>query len=69
MIFDYQDFTGEGHATPTYDNEAFGDASTIAAQGTTVHDLSPGVDRAHPLPAGTATWSSAVCPRERPRPR
>jgi hypothetical protein len=62
VIFDYQDFTGEGTATPTYDNEAFGDASTIAAQGTTVHDLSTWVNPAHPLPANCDVVFRGVSP-------
>lgn len=62
VIFDYQDFTGEGTATPTFDAEAFGDASTIAAQGTTVHDLSTWVNPAHPLPANCDVVFRGVAP-------
>lgn len=39
VITDYQDFTGEGTAGKGTLGEAFGDASSIAAQGTVVHDL------------------------------
>ncbi len=52
VIFDYRDFTGEGTQTPTFDFEAFGDASSIAAQGSVIHDLSDFVNPAHPLPKG-----------------
>ena len=46
-------FTGDPAGTPSGDNagEAFLDASSIAAQGNTVYDLSF-VSSAHPLPAG-----------------
>ncbi|HJQ06986.1 MAG TPA: S8 family serine peptidase [Nocardioides sp.] len=46
------DFSGEGTAVPTGGGESFLDASSIAAQGNTVHDLSTYVRPAHPLPAG-----------------
>ena len=62
VIVDYRDFTGEGTQTPTYDFEAFGDASSIAAQGTAVHDLSNFVSPAHPLPAGCDVVFRGVAP-------
>jgi subtilisin family serine protease len=62
VIVDYRDFTGEGTQTPTYDFEAFGDASSIAAQGTTVHDLSTFVSPAHPLPTGCNVIFRGVAP-------
>ncbi len=52
MFVDYQDFSGDGPNAPTSGAEAFGDASSIAAQGTVKHDLSGYVNPAHPLPAG-----------------
>ena len=48
--------------TPTYDFEAFGDASSIAAQGTTVHYLSKFVNPAHPLPTGCDVIFRGVAP-------
>ena len=62
VITDYRDFTGEGTNTPTYDFEAFGDASSIAAQGTTVHDLSNFVNPAHALPKGCDVVFRGVAP-------
>jgi hypothetical protein len=40
VFVDYQDFSGAGPSAPSDGREAFGDASSIAAQGTVVHDLS-----------------------------
>lgn len=52
VFTDYRDFSGEGPNAPTPGGEAFGDASSIAAQGNQVYDLSTFVNPAHPLPAG-----------------
>jgi hypothetical protein len=52
VIESYQDFSGDGIATPTDGAEAFGDAGSIAAQGNEVYDLSRYVSRAHRLPKG-----------------
>ncbi|HXR41944.1 MAG TPA: S8 family serine peptidase [Acidothermaceae bacterium] len=52
VFIDYQDFSGEGPNAPTPAGEAFGDASSIAAQGRQVYDLSTFVNPAHPLPPG-----------------
>ena len=52
VIVDYQDFSGEGPNAPTPGGEAFGDASSIAAQGREVYDLSAFVNPSHPLPPG-----------------
>ena len=52
VFVDYRDFTAEGPNAPSPAAEAFGDASSIAAQGRQVYDLSQFVSPAHPLPAG-----------------
>jgi hypothetical protein len=40
VVTDYEDFTGDGPTSDTFGSEAFGDASSIAAQGNGVYDLS-----------------------------
>ena len=40
VFVDYKDFSGEGTNVPTGGEEAFGDASSIAAQGREVYDVS-----------------------------
>jgi subtilase family protein len=40
VFFDFKDFSGEGTAVPTGGGEAFLDASSIAAQGREVYDVS-----------------------------
>src|SRR4029453_4278970 len=52
FFVDYQDFSGEGPFAPTGGAEAFGDASSIAAQGRQVYDLADYVNPPHPLPPG-----------------
>jgi hypothetical protein len=52
VFTDYQDFSGEGPNAVTSGAEAFGDASSIAAQGRLTYDLADFVNPAHPLPAG-----------------
>ena len=52
VFVDYQDFSGDGPNAVTGGAEAFGDASSIAAQGRQVYDLSQFVNPAHPLPPG-----------------
>src|SRR5579875_625769 len=47
---DYVDFSGNGPHTQTGGEEAFGDASMIAAQGNETYDLSSYVNPAYPLP-------------------
>src|SRR5579875_1832882 len=47
---DYVDFSGDGPDTQTGGEEAFGDASMIAAQGNQVYDLSNYNNPAYPLP-------------------
>jgi Subtilase family len=56
VFIDYQDFSGDPAGTPTPGGEAFGDASSIAAQdmpsGTLLNfDISQFVNAAHPLPS------------------
>ena len=46
----YVDFSGNGPDTKTGGEEAFGDASMIAAQGNQTYDLSDYVNAAYPLP-------------------
>lgn len=62
VFSDYQDFSGDGPATTDSGAEAFGDASSIAAQGTVVHDLSKFVNQAHPLPPGCTIVVKGVAP-------
>jgi hypothetical protein len=61
------DYSGDGTNAPTAGGEAFGDASSIGAQGNAKYDLSTFVSAAHPLPAvcdirivGAAPGSSIV---------
>jgi hypothetical protein len=56
VFIDYQDFSGDPAGTPTPGGEAFGDASSIAAQDNPngkplSFDISKFVNAAHPLPA------------------
>jgi hypothetical protein len=56
VFADYQDFSGDPEGTPTDGAEAFGDASSIAAQDTLngrplTFDISQFVSAAHPLPS------------------
>jgi Subtilase family len=60
VITDYQNFTGDGEVTNSL--EAFGDASSIAAQGNQVYDLSNFVNPAHPLPAGCNIKIRGIAP-------
>ncbi|HEX4493140.1 MAG TPA: S8 family serine peptidase [Acidimicrobiia bacterium] len=62
VIVDYQDFSGEGPNAPSEGGEAFGDASSIAAQGTVSYDLSDFVNQAHPLPPGCNIRILGVAP-------
>ena len=56
VFIDYADFTGDPAGTPTSGAEAFGDASSIAAQDLPngkplIFDISKFVNAAHPLPS------------------
>ena len=56
VFIDYQDFSGDPAGTPTAGGEAFGDASSIAAQDDSAgklltYDISTFVNAAHPLPS------------------
>jgi hypothetical protein len=62
VIVDYRDFSGDGPNAPTSGAEAFGDASSIAAQGRVPYDLSKFVNPAHPLPAGCNIIVRGVAP-------
>ena len=61
VIFDYEDFSGEGPVTPT-SGEALFLAGLISAQGNQVYDLSKFVNKAHPLPAGCNIKLEGVAP-------
>jgi Subtilase family len=62
VIIDYQDFSGEGPNAPSNSLEAFGDASSIAAQGRETYDISSFVNPAHPLPTGCNIQVRGVAP-------
>ncbi|HEX2904919.1 MAG TPA: S8 family serine peptidase [Jatrophihabitans sp.] len=52
VITDYKAFSADGPTPNDGGAEAYGDASSIAAQGLVPHDLSTFVNPAYPLPAG-----------------
>ena len=52
VITDYKAFSADGPTPEDGGAEAYGDASSIAAQGLVAHDLSTFVNPAYPLPAG-----------------
>lgn len=52
VITDYKAFSSDGPAPTVGGAEAYGDASSIAAQGRVSHDLSTFVNPAYPLPTG-----------------
>lgn len=62
VFTDYQDFSGDGLAAPTGAAEAFGDASSIGAQGRHVYDISQFNNPAHPLPPGCTITVRGVSP-------
>jgi len=62
VIADYQDFSGNGTGTQSGGAEAFGDASTIAAQGNVTYDLSQETNSNNPLPTGCNIKIEGVAP-------
>ncbi len=62
VFIDYKDFSGDGPTAVTAGAEAFGDASSIAAQGREVYDISQFVNPAHPLRAGCNITVRGVAP-------
>ncbi|HEY1510730.1 MAG TPA: protease inhibitor I9 family protein, partial [Solirubrobacteraceae bacterium] len=62
VIADYQDFSGDGLNAPTPAAEAFGDVSSVAAQGTQTYDISQFMNPAHPLPAGCNIKVRGIAP-------
>jgi hypothetical protein len=52
VIVDYKSFSADGSTPAAGSAEAYGEASSIAAQGLVSHDLSTFVNPAYPLPAG-----------------
>ena len=62
VFTDYQDFSGTDPNLGGGGGEAFGDASSIAAQGRQVYDLARFVDPAHPLPAGCNIRVKGIAP-------
>jgi hypothetical protein len=62
VFIDYRDFTGDGPDAPTSAAEAFGDASSIAAQGRQTYDVSDFVNPLHPLPPGCTITVRGVAP-------
>ena len=62
VFTDYQDFSGDGPNAPSSGAEAFGDASSIAAQGRLTYDLAKHVSVAHPLPAGCTIRIEGMAP-------
>lgn len=63
VITDYKDFSGDGTAASTNGAEAFGDASSIAAQGRVSYDLSDYVNPAsQTLPKGCTIRIEGIAP-------
>jgi hypothetical protein len=62
VFVDYQDFSGTDPNLGGNGEEAFGDASSIAAQGRQVYDVSNFVNSAHPLPPGCNITVRGVAP-------
>lgn len=52
-VTDYRDFTGEGPSAPTGGGEAFGDVSSLVAQGKTAYNLNDQINPAFAASGGT----------------
>jgi hypothetical protein len=61
VIYDYQDFSGQGPTGPT-SGQALYLAGLIGAQGNEVYDLSKYVNKAHPLPSGCNIKIEGIAP-------
>jgi Subtilase family len=62
VVFDYQDFSGQGPNGPSLAFASFLGAGLVAAQGNQVYDLSKYVNPAHPLPAGCNIKIEGIAP-------
>jgi subtilase family protein/peptidase inhibitor I9 len=62
IFIDYKDFSGDGPNAPTGAAEAFGDASSIAAQGNQTYDVSTFVNPSHPVPPGCTIQIRGMAP-------
>lgn len=62
VFTDYKDFSGEGTASVTSGGEAFGDASSIAAQGRQVYDLADFASPAAPIRRGCTIRVQGMAP-------
>ncbi|HEY4454916.1 MAG TPA: S8 family serine peptidase, partial [Pseudonocardiaceae bacterium] len=62
VFSDYKDFSGEGTNAPGDGREAFGDASSIAAQGKQTYDLADFVNAANALPKGCDIQIKGMAP-------
>jgi hypothetical protein len=62
VFVDYQDFTGDGVNATTLGAEAFGDASSIAAQGRRTYDLANYANPVHPIPPGCTIRIRGMAP-------
>ena len=62
VIFDYQDFSGQGPTAPSPAVDAFLNAGLIGSQGNQVYDLSQFVNPAHPLPPGCNIKIKGIAP-------
>ncbi len=62
VFVDYQDFSGDGVNATTLGAEAFGDASSIAAQGRRTYDLANFANPVHPIPPGCTIRIRGMAP-------
>jgi hypothetical protein len=61
-IIDYQDFSGDGPNSLASGAEAFGDASSIVAQGRVTYDVADFVNPSNPLPTGCTIRIRGMAP-------